>query len=200
MSILAIIPARGGSKSIKRKNLRPVGSISLIGRAIRCALDSGVMDHVLVSTDNEEIRREALKYDAKVPFLRPKHLADDCAGTEDTLVHAIETFERHIGTHVSVIVLTEPTNPFRNPIKLRKAVELFETGKYGSIISVCPLERVPQNIFEKKDDILTRFIKEPKAIIKRRQNMTHLCRLSSVVYVFGRDDFLKNRALHQSAV
>ena len=166
----------------------------MVGRAVKCALESKVLDRVLVSTDDEDIRREALLYKAEVPFLRPKHLADDYASIEDTVAHAIEAFEKHINGRVSIIAIIEPTNPFRTPAKLREAVYLFQTGRYKSVISVCPLERAPQNIFV-KGDVLTPFIEKPKVRFKRRQDMKHLCRLSSVVYVLDRDDFLKNKKL-----
>jgi len=195
MAILTIIPARGGSKGVKKKNIRSVGSMSLVGRAVKCSLDSGIIEHVLVSTDDVSIRDEAIRYGAEVPFLRPADLSDDNASIEDTLFHAITCFEASMKITVSVVVLTEPTNPFRTPDKIREAVKLFQTGKYASVVSVCPVERVPQNIFEKKGDIITRFIKEPKVNINRRQDMKHLCRLSSEVYVFGRDEFLKKRQL-----
>jgi len=91
-----------------------VGNVSLVGRAVKCAFESKVLDHVLVSTDDEAIRQEALLYGAEVPFLRPKHLADDYASTEDTVVHAIEAYEEIINNHLSIIAFIEPTNPFRS--------------------------------------------------------------------------------------
>jgi len=171
-----------------------VGNVSLVGRAVKCAFESKVLDHVLVSTDDEAIRQEALLYGAEVPFLRPKHLADDYASTEDTVVHAIEAYEEIINNHLSIIAFIEPTNPFRSPEKLRDAICLFQNGGYKSVISVCPLERAPQNIF-KKNKVLTPLIEKPKIRLKRRQDMRHLCRLSGVVYVVGRNDFMENRKL-----
>jgi CMP-N-acetylneuraminic acid synthetase len=195
MTTTAIIPARSGSKEIKRKNLRKVGSVSLLGRAVLSALASEAVEHVLVTTDVEEIRQEALRFGAEVPFLRPASLAGDHIPITDVLVHAINTFEEHIKKRVTVIVLTEPTNPFRTPEKIREAVEQYKSGKYKSVISVCPLERKPENIFVKGRDGLHRYIEKPQKEFVCRQDMQHLCRLSSLVYVVGREDFLKNKKL-----
>ena len=90
MNFLAVIPARGGSKGIKNKNLQKVGNKSLLKRAIESSLE--FMD-VVVSTDSEEIKLEALKNGAKVPFLRPKELASDTAKSIDTAIHAVLQYE-----------------------------------------------------------------------------------------------------------
>jgi CMP-N-acetylneuraminic acid synthetase len=171
-----------------------VGGISLVGRAIRCALAANIMDYVLVSTEDSNIKREAMLHGAQVPFMRPADLAQDDSSMIDTLIHAIEQLEAQIQKRASVIVLIEPTNPFRTPEKVRQAVKLFLTGKYKSVITVCPLERAPQNIFV-KGEVLTPFIEKPKTRFNRRQEMKYLCRVSSVAYVVGRDEFLVRKQL-----
>lgn len=196
MSVLAIIPARGGSKGIPRKNLCQVGGRTLIERAITAAQDSGVVDHVLVSTDDPEIADVARKAGAEAPFLRPVELATDVSPVLPVIRHAITAFESHSGTTVSLIVFTEATVPFRNAHHIREAVERYLTGGCKSVISVCPLERKPQNIFIRHEDgLLERYIKSPDQKFTRRQDMAHLCRLSSGVYVVGRDDFMATNSL-----
>ena len=196
MTTLAIIPARGGSKGVSRKNIRQVGLVSLLGRVVRCAFASGVMDYVLVSTEDKEIQQEGLRYGASVPFLRPQNLATDHATMVDTLEHGIRAFEDHVGVKMDTIVLVEPTNPFRKPEKLREAVLLYQDTQVRSVISVCPLERKPENIFVKKENqTVVRFIEKPLVKFNRRQDMAHICRLSSVVYVVGRDDFMAEKKL-----
>ena len=91
--ILAIIPARGGSKGIKNKNIVDLCDRPLISYSITAALESRYIDKVVVSTDSEEIAEVARKYDAEVPFLRPKELASDTAKTIDAVMHSIETLE-----------------------------------------------------------------------------------------------------------
>ncbi|MHC8325607.1 pseudaminic acid cytidylyltransferase [Pseudomonas sp. LB1P83] len=90
MSCVAIIPARGGSKRIPRKNLKPFDGVPMIVRSIRTALDSQLFDQVIVSTDDEEIAGVARAHGAQVPFMRPASLADDFTGTAAVMVHALK--------------------------------------------------------------------------------------------------------------
>lgn len=188
MTTLAIIPARGGSKGVARKNLRVVGGRSLLARAIDAALESEMIDHVVVSTDDEEIAGEARRCGAEVPFQRPAELASDKSAIEPAIKHAIDNFERTAGLVVQTLVLIEPTSPFRNAGHVRGALERFQAGDCRSVISVCPLERKPENIFAKSGGILERHIRNATPYV-RRQDMDHLCRLNSAVYVVGRETF-----------
>jgi len=90
LNSVAIIPARGGSKRIPRKNLLPFDGVPMIVRSIRTALDSGLFEQVVVSTDDAEIAELALAHGAQVPFLRPAELADDFTGTAAVIVHALQ--------------------------------------------------------------------------------------------------------------
>ncbi|WP_027614225.1 pseudaminic acid cytidylyltransferase [Pseudomonas sp. URIL14HWK12:I6] len=90
MNSVAIIPARGGSKRIPRKNLLPFDGVPMIVRSIRTALDSGLFEQVVVSTDDADIAELALAHGAQVPFLRPAELADDFTGTAAVIVHALQ--------------------------------------------------------------------------------------------------------------
>lgn len=188
MTTLAIIPARGGSKGVARKNLRLIGGRSLLARAIDAARESRMVDRVVVSTDDEEIAAEARRCDAEVPFMRPAELANDHSAIEPAIAHAIDNFERTAGLVVQTLVLIEPTSPFRNAGHVRAALERFQAGGCRSVISVCPLERKPENIFTKSDGFLQRYIRDAVPYV-RRQDMGHLCRLNSAVYVVRRDTF-----------
>lgn len=191
MTVLALIPARGGSKGVPGKNLRPVAGRSLLERAIDAVRGSGVVDRVLVSTDSEEIAEVAMKAGAEVPFLRPVELATDRAPMDPTIRHAIDAFESHAGVTVDTLVFTEPTIPFRTAAHVERAVQRFRRGDCRSVIAVCPLERKPENIFAKDaNGHLTRYIREPRQRFANRQEMDALCRLSSGVYVVGRDTYL----------
>lgn len=195
MVTLALIPARGGSKGVPRKNLRPVGGLSLVARAIEAARRSGVIDHILLSTDDEEIAAEGRRCGVGVPFLRPADLAGDASAIGPAIVHAIESFERHAGIAVDVLVLLEPTSPFRAAEHVRLAVERFRAGGCNSVVSVCPLERKPENIFSKAEGLLQRYIREPRMDFTRRQDMGRLCRLNSAVYVVGARNFVETGQL-----
>lgn len=198
MSVLAIIPARGGSKGVPRKNLRKVGGKSLLVRAVEAARECTLIDNVLVTTEDEEIAREATSAGAEVPFLRPAELAGDTISTIPVLVHAVSAYEEATGRRPTVLLLIEATVPFRRSELLTAAIERYRKGDCRSVISVCPLERKPQNIFVKVGSgHLQPYITNPLETFTRRQEMEHLCRLSSGVYVVGCDDFLVARRLVQ---
>ena len=106
MSCVAIIPARGGSKRIPRKNLKPFDGVPMIVRSIRTALDCGLFDQVIVSTDDEEIADVARAHGAQVPFMRPVELADDFTGTAAVIVHALSQLP--VFDYVCCIYATAP--------------------------------------------------------------------------------------------
>ena len=191
MTVLAVIPARGGSKGVPRKNLRTVGGVSLVCRAVACARESGVVDRVLVSSDDPAIRDHALACGAEAPFLRPAGLAGDRTPGIDAVLHAVRAFEEHDGARVDLVVLLEPPHPFRRPGTVARAVERYRRGGVGSVIGVFPLRRKPSNIFEKTPDgALRRLLDDSRYRFHRRQDMNGLCRLSGAVYAVGRDDLL----------
>jgi CMP-N-acetylneuraminic acid synthetase len=189
MTVLAIIPARGGSKGVPRKNLRTVGGVSLLERAIASVKAAGVADTVLVSTEDPEIKEVALAAGADVPFDRPADLADDTAATVDVVRHVLDGLHELGRASPEILVLAEPTLPFRSPASVRAAVERCARGDVASVVSVCPLERKPQYIFRKEGGLVARYIQTPNETFARRQDMRHLCRLSSVVWVVRTERF-----------
>ena len=196
MAILGIIPARGGSKGVPRKNLYRIGGRSLIERAVDALINSKVADFVVVSTDDEEIAEAARIAGAEVPFLRPSEMATDTVSVIPSVMHAVHELERMKGVSIETLVLTEPTIPFRTPAHLQAAYEMYLSGDFLSVISVCPLERKPQNIFRKvAGRSLERLIKDASIRFTCRQEMGSLCRLSSGVYVVARHAFEKSQSL-----
>lgn len=196
MVTLALIPARGGSKGVPGKNLIKLSGRSLIERAVTACLDSGSVDHVVVSTDDAEIAAEAKRAGAEVPFVRPVELARDDTPIGPVIEHGIKAFEDWLGARVKTLVFTDPTVPFRNARHVADAVARYDRGDCRSVISVCPLERKPENIFVKNtDETLRRYIVAPREEFHRRQDMASLCRLGSGIYVVGRDDFMAERRL-----
>ncbi|UQS14309.1 pseudaminic acid cytidylyltransferase [Pseudomonas sp. HS6] len=121
MSNVAIIPARGGSKRIPRKNLKPFDGVPMIARSIRTALDSGLFDQVVVSTDDEEIAELAQAHGAQVPFLRPAELADDFTGTAAVIVHALQQLP-----HFDYACCVYATAPLLQARFLCQGLELLE--------------------------------------------------------------------------
>ncbi len=135
--ILAVIPARGGSKGVPRKNIRPVCGKPLIGYTIETALEASEQFHaVIVSTDDQEIAEIAKQFGAEVPFLRPKELADDQAPTVPVLKHAVQFIEDRDGVLIDWVMLLQPTDPFRLPEDIHAAIDIALSEECDSVISV----------------------------------------------------------------
>ncbi|NCC62103.1 MAG: pseudaminic acid cytidylyltransferase, partial [Verrucomicrobiae bacterium] len=111
MSAIAIIPARGGSKRIPRKNIRDFCGKPIIAYSIEVALQSGLFNRVIVSTDDREIADVSQRYGADIPFMRPKALADDYTGTHEVMVHALERMIA-LGCDADYVCCIYPTAPF----------------------------------------------------------------------------------------
>ena len=191
MKFIGIVPARGGSKGIKDKNLKSIGGKSLLERAINSAIE--YMD-VVVSTDSELIKSNALKLGAKVPFLRPSFLANDEANTIDVLIHAIKEYESLMYSKYDYVFLIEPTSPFRNSAHIKEVINKLKTNQFKTIISVCNLERKPENIFI-KGKYLKKYIQKPNHKFEQRQLMRSLCRLNSAIYATKSEDLLSQRKI-----
>lgn len=122
---LAIIPARGGSKRIPRKNIKPFCGKPMIAWSIEAALESGCFDRVIVSTDDDEIAEVAHQYGAEVPFMRPLELSDDHTGTIPVIRHAIETINSQ-GRAVEQACCLYATAPFIQAEDLRRGLEILQ--------------------------------------------------------------------------
>src|SRR3989344_2196891 len=132
--ILGIIPARGGSKVIPRKNIKPFLGKPLIVWAIAALKESGVVSRIIVSTDDDEIASVARAYGAEVPFMRPAELAEDSTPTLPVLVHALSWLKENEGYTPEYVVLFEPTSAGKRPFHIREVVEtLLQTGADSAI-------------------------------------------------------------------
>lgn len=122
--ILAIIPARGGSKGLPGKNIRPLQGVPLVAWPIKAALNSRYIDRVIVSTDDANIAKIAEEYGADVPFLRPAHLAIDTSPSSDAVIHALDFCTESDGAY-DYIVLLEPTSPLTESTDIDHALEML---------------------------------------------------------------------------
>lgn len=135
MALLAIIPARGGSKGIPGKNLRPIAGKPLIAWSIEQALAAKSVTDVVVTTDAEDIAEVARQFGASVPFLRPVGLATDTAPTEPAMLHALVEMEKRKGRFDQLLLL-QPTSPLRLPGTIDNAVAAFFAAKADSLLGV----------------------------------------------------------------
>ena len=135
--MIAIIPARGGSKGLPGKNIKLLNGKPLIAYTIEAALNAKMISRVIVSTDDEDIANVSLKYGAEIPYLRPDYLATDQANSIDVYRNLIETLFKIENTQINEFVVLQPTSPLRNFNHIDEAIQLFITKKADSVISYC---------------------------------------------------------------
>jgi CMP-N-acetylneuraminic acid synthetase len=153
-SCLAVIPARGGSKSIPRKNILPFAGKPLLCWTLDVARDSGCFDGILLSTDDPEIADVARRHGLPVPWLRPADLARDNSPTAPAIRHALDRYREDSGRNPDFVFVLEPTAPARHVRHLREAVELLATGAFESLsgISEVPHHYVPEKQLRRLPD------------------------------------------------
>lgn len=134
--LLAVVPARGGSRGVPGKNLRVIAGRSLVGHAIAMARSLAWIDEVIVSTDDQLIAAESRRCGAEVPFLRPPELAGDSAGSVETWRHAWVTMETHLGATFEASVLLEPSSPLRTVEDVSRAVDAVLLGGHETALTV----------------------------------------------------------------
>ena len=125
---VALIPARGGSKGVPRKNIRSLGGFPLLAYSIAAAFQAKNIGRVVVSTDDEEIAKIAVQYGAEVPFMRPAELAADASGDLEWVSHAVNWFLQHEGKVPRYIAQLRPTTPLRDPAVIDDAIEQFRAA------------------------------------------------------------------------
>ena len=137
MKRVAIIPARGGSKRIPRKNIKPFFGRPMISYSIRAALESGLFDSVVVSTDDEEIAEVARSFGADIPFMRPADLANDHAGTGAVVIHALQWFAEH-GITYDAACCIYATAPLIDPERLKEGWEKLQGKRFAFSVTSFP--------------------------------------------------------------
>lgn len=189
--MLYLIPARGGSKGVPGKNIRPLGGVPLIEHTIRQAL--AVADNpeqVVVSTDSQEIAEIARRAGASVPFLRPAELATDTASSRDVMLHALNFTDYN-----SPLILLQPTSPFRNPEDISRAVRLFEEKRPDMVVSVKPAATNPYyNAYECDENGMLR-ISKGDGNITRRQDAPDVWEFDGAIYVINPDSLRRYPSL-----
>ncbi len=187
-TFLAIIPARGGSKRLPRKNVLDLNGKPLIAHSIEAGLNSKYIDKVMVTSDDDEILSISKKYDIAT-IQRPDELAGDTATTYDAIQHAINNSEKY-----DYIVLLQATSPLRDEKHIDEAIELLETKKADAVVSVCEMEHSPlwSNTLDSslsmkgflKDDILN----------KRSQDLEKHYRLNGAIYICETEKLLEEKS------
>ncbi|GAB6149065.1 MULTISPECIES: acylneuraminate cytidylyltransferase family protein [Clostridium] len=188
--ILAIIPARGGSKGIPHKNIMKIGEKPLIAYSIEAAKESKYIDYILVSTDDTCIKEVSLRYGAKVPFLRPDEISTDRAKSIDVVLHGIDYLKEH-NENFHYVILLQPTSPLRTSDDIDTAIESVIEANKDSLISVCECSENP---------ILMRTIEKEKLkpVLEfngdnlRRQELPTFYVFNGAIYI-NKVDMLQNK-------
>lgn len=169
MRILALIPARGGSKRLPGKNLMPLGGKPMIVWSIEAAQDIPEICDVLVSTDDSTTAAVSADAGAYVPWLRPQALATDTATSVDVALHALDWYERSRGA-VDGVLLLQPTSPFRTRETIRRGIELFTRNERHSVVGVSPAHDHPMWTLKMKGQYLAPFL-DNHGLEKRSQDL-----------------------------
>lgn len=194
-TILAIIPARAGSKGIPGKNVIPLCGKPLLAYSIEHAFDSKYIDRVLVSTDGSDIAAIARKYGAEVPFVRPSELATDEAGTIDVLLHAMK-YVADEGWPFDIVVLLHVTTPLRKPEDIDACIELLHSENADSVFSVAHAYRNPYfNMVELDERGNPRLVKMGSYVT--RQSAPPVYDMNASIYVWQREALEQRPAVIQ---
>jgi len=186
--VLAIIPARSGSKGIRDKNIREMNGKPLMGYTIDSCIKAGFFDDILVSTDSKLYQQTAVELGASVPFLRPPHLSGDEAASGDVILHAINEMKK-LGKEYDYFMLLQPTSPLRNEEHILESMKLLFEKQADSVISVCPYDckcYLSVGITE------TGEIKTPDFLKKqiRRQEVKSGFRINGAIYLTSVPNFI----------
>lgn len=195
MRTLVIIPARGGSKGIPHKNIKPLDGKPLIHYTIDVARAIVADEDICVSTDDSEIISVVEQYGLKVPFVRPKELATDTAGTYEVLLHALNYYEKKLNRNYDVVILLQNTSPFRSAEQLKEALKLYR----DDIDMIVSVKECPANpyycVFEENAEGFLHVCKGEGNIF-RRQDAPKVYEYNGAIYIMN-VNVLKTTHMHR---
>ena len=191
--VLAIIPARGGSKRLPMKNIEEFKGRPLITWSILAATGSSYIDKVIVSTDCETIGEVAVESGAEVPFMRPSELASDYASSNDVILHAIG----QVADIYDYIVVLQPTSPLRTPRDIDGAIEtLASDDSIQGVVSVCTCEHSPLWANSLPVDLNMGEFFPKSSFQKRSQDLPEYFRLNGSLYAYSLNSFTENKGIY----
>lgn len=185
-TVLAIIPARGGSKGISKKNIKSLNGKPLIAYTIEESLKSKYIDRLIVSTEDTEIAHISLKYGAEVPFLRPQELALDETPGIEPILNVIDTLKETEKYFSDYTICLQCTSPFRKVYNIDEALELLSHNEEEFVVSVCESEISPYWMKKIENGMLKDFVTYNKSYY-RRQNLPIIYRLNGAIYAGSTD-------------
>lgn len=193
--MLAVIPARGGSKGLPGKNVRPLAGLPLIAHSIRMAALCPEIDRCIVSTDNEQIADTARKYGGDVPFLRPADLAQDSTPMWPVLRHALAEVERTSQRQFGSLLLLDPTSPGRMPEDVLQALRILESDpKAVGVVAVSEPPFNPRWVCVEEVEGYMKPLVHQAGSYMRRQDVPPVYRINAILYLWRRDHVMNENA------
>lgn len=201
MKILGVIPARGCSKGVPRKNIKELNGKPLIQYTADVALESELIDTLVLSSDDNEIIEVAKKIGIDVPFVRPNDLAQDKSPTFPVIIHALEYY-KSLGVEFDAVCLLQVTSPFRSVDFLNKAIKKFIDQDADSLVSVqeVPHEYNPHWVFKPNDNEELKLVTGEKEIISRRQNLPKTYHRDGSIYITKTSVLLNQNSLYGNKI
>ncbi|MEW6304500.1 MAG: acylneuraminate cytidylyltransferase family protein [Verrucomicrobiota bacterium] len=185
--ILAVVPARSGSKGIPNKNLQLLGGKSLIARAGLTLKECPGVDRAIISTDSPDYAEEGKRHGLDAPFLRPPELSTDSAGAVETMIHALNAAEAHYRERYDIVLIIEPTCPFRRAEDIEGSIKLLIECRADSVVAVSKVDTKfhPHKILKIENERLT-FFDATGAAVKQRQSLGTLYYRNGACYALTR--------------
>ena len=192
--ILVVVPARGGSKGIRLKNLSKVGNVSLIELVANVVSEVLLVSRAVVSTDHDMIKEEAIRTGLEVPFARPPELSGDEVSDVDVLTHALEEVETTDRITYDLIVMLQPTSPMRTPHHVSESINMVQMGDYDSVLTVSQTnsKEHPLKQLVMKGDTVEYYDEAGKDIIARQQ-LREVFHRNGAAYVMTRQCLLEQK-------
>jgi len=194
--ILAIVPARAGSKTVIRKNLKKIGRFSLIARAAKICDELDWLDEAIISTDDSEMQQEGVKFNLNAPFIRPTELASDEASAIDVWTHAFIETEKYYKTFFDISILLEPSSPFRKVEHVTKTVKKLIEGNFDSVFTVSKTDSKshPFKQFIFNGDSIMFYDNRGENIVARQQ-LDEIYHRNGIAYAATRECLLQQKAI-----
>ena len=196
LTILAVIPARGGSKGIPLKNLRKINGIPIVEMAAKSASDIDFIDRIVVSTDDDKIAKSAIKGGADAPFVRPNNLSGDRISDLEVLTHALMKMEMIDKQKYDIVLMLQPTSPMRVEKNIIDVIDMLITNNYDAVWTVSKTDSKshPLKQLVIKNNLVNYYDAKGKNIIARQQ-LESVYHRNGVAYAISRQCLLKQKSI-----